>query len=167
MEDCLTLDLAWLMRLGPIGDGQAGGGEIIWRIDGEPVQSARYRLDLRDRASARLIVAIDAGGIGRTPQTIVLTATMQPFGGHRWWMRCPMTGDRVRTLHLRPGDDRFASRKALGLAYRAERLMRFDRPFEKLFRAQRRLGGVQGLGIGLARPKGMWMQTYARHAKRG
>ena len=96
-------------------------------------------------------------------QVIALTALPQYLGGHRWWLRCPVTGERVRTLHLPPGGDRFASRKAWGLAYRVERLNRFDRPFEKLFRAQRKLGGAQGLGAELARPKGMWRQTFARH----
>jgi len=57
----------------------------------------------------------------------------------------PVTGERARTLHLPPGGSRFASRKAFGLSYRVERLTRFNRPFEKLFRLQRRLGVRKGL----------------------
>lgn len=167
VEDCLTLDLAWLMRLAPIRDGQAGNGEIKWSCDGEPAVSARFRLNLRDAENARLIVHCRLAGVGwSTPQAISLTALPQHFGGHRWWLRCPMTGERARTLHLPPGGNRFASRKALGLSYRVERLNRFDRPFEKLFRAQRRLGNGQGLGIALERPKGMWQRTFARHEER-
>jgi hypothetical protein len=161
VEDCLTLDLAWLMRLGPIGDGQAGIGEIHWRVVGEPVRSAQFRLDLRNLDSARLTLCNDT-----INQTIALVAVKQNFGGLRWWMRCAVTGERARTLHLSPGGNCFASRKALGLAYRVERLARFDRPFEKLFRVQRRLGGVQGLAMGLERPKGMWRRTYARNVTR-
>ena len=81
-------------------------------------------------------------------------------------MRCPVTGERARCLYLPPGGAHFASRAALGLSYRVEGLTRFDRPFEKLFRVQRRLGDVQGLCAGLKRPKGMWNRTYARHASR-
>lgn len=166
VEDCLTLDLAWLMRLGPIRDGGAGDGKIEWSIDGIIIASAHFRLDLREIESARLTVMHVLGGVKPSRQEIALTATAQHFGGRRWWMRCPVTSGRVRTLHLAPGSDRFVGRKALGLSYRVERLGRFDRPFEKLFRAQRRLGGVQGLAMGLARPKGMWARTYARHVAR-
>lgn len=161
MEDCLTIDLAWLMRLGPIRDGQAGSGEIEWRVDGDPVRSAQFRLDLQILESAQL--TLSGGTIN---QKIALVAVPQHFGGRRWWLRCPVTGERARTLHLPPAGSRFASRKALGLSYRVERLGRFDRPFEKLFRAQRRLGAAQGLGAGLERPKGMWGRTFARHATR-
>lgn len=54
VEDCLTLDLAWLMRLGPIREGQAASGDIKWRRDGQPVATAQFQLDLRSAKSARL-----------------------------------------------------------------------------------------------------------------
>jgi hypothetical protein len=167
VEDCRVLDLAWLMRLGPIREGKTGNGEIEWSRGGEPIASARFRLDLRDDETARLILRYKFAGSetqqqSRT-QAIALISTRQHFGGRRWWMRCPVTGARVRVLYLPPGSERFASRKAWRLAYRVERLNRFDRPFEKLFRAQRRLGNAQGLGTGLERPKGMWQRTFARH----
>jgi hypothetical protein len=164
VEDCLVLDLASLMRLGPIRNGQAGDGELKWSIDGQPIASAQFRLELHGAKKPRLILHHVIGPDGELrKQTIALTALPQHFGGLRWWMQCPLTGERVRTLHLPIGGDRFASRKAWNLAYRVERLDRFDRPFEKLFRAQRRLGQPQGLGKGIERPKGMWRRTYARH----
>jgi hypothetical protein len=170
VEDCLTLDLAWLMRLGPIREGQAGSGEIEWSRDGESVASAQFRLDLRSAESAWLIldynVAEPNGSTKLFRQIIALTALPQHLGGHRWWMRCPVTGERTRTLHLPPDGDYFASRKAWGLAYHVERLGRFDRLFERLFRVQRRLGNAQGLGMGLERPKGMWRRTFVQHAER-
>jgi len=161
VEDCLTLDLAWLMRLGPIRAGQTGNGEIHWQDGGAPIRSARFRIDLRNIDRASLTLSDEIAG-----QTIALVAVPQHFGGHRWWFRCPVTGERARTLHLPPGGAGFASRKAWGLAYRVEHLTRFDRPFEKVFRTQRKLNGAQGLGLGLARPKGMWLRTYARHVAR-
>jgi hypothetical protein len=166
-EDCLSLDLAWLMRLGPIRTGQGGNGEINWSVDGHTIAALRFRLDLRAIGTARLIlfysVVTPEGQRKPIRQMIALTARPQHFGGLRWWMRCPVTGERVRVLYLPPECAHFASREALGLAYRVERLSRFDRPFEKLFRTQRRLGGRQGLGAGSERPKGMWQQTFARH----
>lgn len=169
VEDCLTLDLARLMRMGPIREGQAGSGEYRWSFEGDTIGAIRLRLDLRTPAAARLILfyrlAQPDGSTRPTKQTIALAALPQHFGGLRWWMLCPVTGQRVRTLHLPPGGDCFASRAALGLSYRVERLTRFDRPFEKLLRVQRRLGQAQGLGAGLERPKGMWQRTFARHTE--
>jgi len=169
VEDCLTLDLAWLMRLGPV-TGQAGDGNLHWSVEGQRIASSRFRLDLRQAGDARLILfsrALQSNGESNPRwQTIALTATQQHFGGKRWWMRCPVTGKRVRTLHLPPGGDRFASREALGLAYRVEHLNHFDRPFEKLFRVQRLLGQPQAFGAGVERPKGMWRKTFADRVKR-
>ena len=61
VEDCLALDLAWLMRLGPVRDGQSGSGEVRWSIDGRSIGSALFRLDLRNAESARLI--LDCGPV--------------------------------------------------------------------------------------------------------
>lgn len=170
VEDCLTLDLAWLMRLGPIREGQAGGGEIKWACGGNSLTSAQFRLDLGGteipHLLLRYITVLPDGTRKKVVQKIALVSTEQHFGGRRWWMICPTTGKRARTLHLPPGGNRFASRKAWGLAYRVERLGHFDRPFEKLFRAQRKLGSTGGLGGEVERPKGMWRRTYACHRAR-
>jgi len=170
IEDCFALDLARLMRLGPIREGMAAHGELTWSRDGQRIGAIRFRLDLRDTESATLMFRYQLRATHQQrpeiSQMIRLTHTRPNFGGLRWWMRCPVTGERVRVLYLEPGGERFASRNAIGLNYRVERIGRFDRPFEKLFRVQRRLGNVQGLGTGLERPKGMWRRTFARHAER-
>ncbi len=170
VEDCLTVDLARIMRLGAVRNGQVGSGELYWSIDGQRVASIQFRLDFRDTGNPHLILFFNSkqpsGERRPSKQTIALTATEQHLGGKRWWLRCPVTGKRVRTLHLPPNGNRFASRDALGLAYRVERLNHFDRPFEKMFRVQRRLGQPQAFGAGLERPKGMWRRTYARHVER-
>jgi hypothetical protein len=167
VEDCLTIDLAWIMRLAPIRIGQLGSGEIHWSSQGEPLGRFSFCLDLTSRNTARLTlhdgVTAKHSNWSLPDQSINLTATAQNFGGLRWWMHCPVSGDRARTLHLSQGGSHFASRQALGLIYRSERLSRFDRPFEKLFRAQRHLSFSVGLGVSLARPKGMWRRTFLRH----
>jgi hypothetical protein len=163
VEDCISIDLARVMRLGPIRGGQAGSGELHWSIEGQRIVSIKFRLDLRDTEKPLLMLLFSAPDGRPSRQTITLTATPQRLGGSRWWMVCPEMGKRVRTLHLAPGRDRFASREALGLAYRVERMDQFDRSFEKLFRVQRRLGQPQGLAFGLERPKGMWRHTFNRH----
>lgn len=169
VENCLTLDLARLMRLGPICEGIVGQGVLDWSIDGQRIGTAHFRLDLRDAAAARLVMAFGVADGARKPrcvsQAIRLDFTVPNFGGRRWWLICPMTGERVRCLHLPAGGDRFASRQALGLGYRVERLGHFDRTFEKLFRLQRRLGGA-GWAIEPKRRKGMWQRSFDQHLAR-
>ncbi len=163
VEDCMKLDLAWLMRLGPIQSGQAENGEVRWSCAGTAVGSIRFRLDLRESEFASLTLDFQSdpfGGRQRLRQTIRLASTAQPFGGRRWWMRCPVTGRRARVLYLPPGGDRFASREVWGLVYASERLSHFDRPFEKLFRLQRKLRCPQSWATVPERPKGMWRRTY-------
>lgn len=171
VEDCLTLDLAALMRLAPRLDGQVGHGSLSWRVDDEVVGSAWVRIDLRSAETAQLVIAFACGGEDGGKRRVVaqrvrLAFTVPQFGGRRWWMICPVTGDRVRCLHLPPAGDRFACRKAWNLSYRMERLGRLERSFEQLARHQRRLCGVATEGAVPVRPKGMWQRTYDRNLRR-
>ncbi len=99
-------------------------------------------------------------------QAIRLVYTEPNYGGRRWWMICPYSGRRVGKLYLPNGGDRFASRKAWRLGYHSQRVARRDRPFEKLFRLQRKLGSEQGWEAHLRRPKGMHQKTFERHLER-
>lgn len=168
VEDCLALDLARLMRLGPICDGMAAHGEFLWSIDGAKIGAVRFRLDLRFPEAATLDLNFQVtpgnGGTRKISQRVFLCSTRPNFGGRRWWMRCPISGKRVRVLYLLPGEEKFAGRSALNLSYRIERVSQFDRPFEKMFRAQRKLGAPQCLGATIERPKGMWRRTFARRS---
>lgn len=162
VEDCLRLDIAQLMRLGPVRDGMAGQGWMEWREAGQLLGGVQIRLDLRDAGKACLRVAFrlaQGEGAGRVvAQRIRLAFTVPNYGGRRWWLICPETGQRVRCLYLPPGGARFASRLALGLAYRVERLGHFDRPFERLHRQRRKLAGSHEP----MRPKGMWQRSFDR-----
>jgi hypothetical protein len=99
-------------------------------------------------------------------QRIELAWTQPHYGGRRWWFVCPSTGRRAGKLHLPPGGAWFASRTAWRLAYRSQRSAAADRPFDKLFRLQDKLGGPMGWDAGLRRPKGMHHRTYERHLAR-
>lgn len=170
VEDALTLDIARLMRDGQMTDGAAGTGILSFFAGGRPVAVARYRFNLRQPKTAHLTLHFYSTASDGMPRYVVqrieLAFTVPHFGGRRWWMRCPVTDSRARTLHLPPSGDRFASREAWRLGYCMERLAPFDRLFEKLYRLQRKLGGVQGWGAVPTRPKGMWRRTFARHLAR-
>ncbi|MCA0911000.1 hypothetical protein [Qipengyuania gaetbuli] len=102
----------------------------------------------------------------RVLQSIYLSHTVPNYGGKRWWMICPYRGHRVGKLYLPPGGDRFASRQAWRLGYQCQRDSARDRPFERLFRLQKKLGCDQGWEAGIQRPKGMWHRTFDRHLER-
>ena len=73
-----------------------------------------------------------------------------------------MVLNRIDGREKRLGD-RFASWKAWQLADNSQRITERDRPFEALFRLQRKLGCEQGWGNWISRPKGMHHRTYERH----
>ena len=62
-------------------------------------------------------------------ETFELERFQQPFGGARWYLRCPQTGRRCQCLYLPPGATRFRSRGAFRrrLQYRSQQQAPFDR----------------------------------------
>jgi hypothetical protein len=170
VEDGLTVDLGLMLRRGWARAGASGAGTLSWSRNGEPCCSISHHYDLTDLDNAHLTLTYTRTPRGGAPekveQLIRLTWTRPTYGGRRWWMICPHSGRRVAKLHLPPGGDRFASRLAWRLPYRSQRSAHRDRPFDKLFRLQRKLGSPEGWEAGLRRPKGMWRRTYERHLDR-
>lgn len=98
-------------------------------------------------------------------QQVRLSFTEPNYGGKRWWMHCPVNGDRVSKLYFPAGGDIFASRRAWNLGYSSQREASRDQVFSKLFKLQSRLGCEQGWERPIRRPKGMWRRTYARYER--
>lgn len=167
VEDGLTVDLGLMLRRGWAKDGASGAGTLSWSSNGEPFATIGHSYDLTDPDNAHLTLTYTRTPRSASPekveQRIRLVWTRPTYGGRRWWMICPYSGRRVAKLHLPPGGDRFASRLAWRLPYRSQRSAHRDRPFDRLFRLQRKLGSPEGWEAGLMRPKGMWRRTYERH----
>jgi len=170
VEDGLTVDLGLMLRRGWIRDGASGAGTLSWSSNGEQRASIGHRYDLTAADTAHLTLIYTRtkrdGSKENVEQRIRLTFTSPNYGGRRWWMICPYSHRRVAKLHLPPGGDRFASRRAWRLPYQSQRSAHRDRPFDKLFRLQRKLGSEVGWEAPLRRPKGMWRRTYERHLER-
>ncbi len=170
VEDGLTVDLGLLLRRGWAKDGVLGAGSLSWSSNGEPFATIGHRYDLTNTDNAHLTLTYTRtprhGSPEKVEQRICLTYTLPNYGGRRWWMLCPYSGRRVGKLHLPPGGDRFASRRAWRLPYRSQRSAHRDRPFDRLFRLQRKLGSLEGWEAGLRQPKGMWNRTFERHWRR-
>jgi hypothetical protein len=124
VEDCLVLSIADLVREKVIVPGTLKHGVLAWSRAGEqPHARVTYEADLRTdkHAAIQLRYRLD----DRSESCHVwLRCTVPQYGGRRWWFACPLTGNRVAKLYLPPGQNRFASRRAYGLAYSSSRKSR-------------------------------------------
>lgn len=164
-DSCRKIDLAWMMRSGLAVEGRDVSGTLRWNSGDQSAGSISFRADMFTEGRERLLLSYTRGsGDERedVKQSVALTATRPNFGGKRWWMICPYRGCRVAKLYLPPNGDRFASRNAWQLGYQSQRIAERDRPFEALFRLQKRLGCPQGWEQPIRRPKGMHHRTFAR-----
>jgi hypothetical protein len=159
-----------MLRQGWARDGASGTGTLSWSSRGQTFATISHRYDLTDPDHALLTliyIRTPQDGLPQeVEQQIRLTCTQPNYGGRRWWMLCPSSGRRVGKLHLPPSGDKFASRLTWRLAYQSQRSARSFRPFDKLFRLQRKLSSPEGWERSLRRPKGMWQRTYQRHLDR-
>jgi hypothetical protein len=164
-EECLRVDLPWMLRNGRAVPGLHRGGTLSWNCGGEPSGSISYQANLIDPDNASLILTYKRGTGSEAEevrQEILLTCTKPNYGGRRWWMICPYRGHRVSILYKPGNGDRFASRKAWRVQYKSQRIANRDKPFEALYRIQKRLGCQEGWELPIRRPKGMWHRTYAK-----
>lgn len=163
------IDIAWMIRTGKAIPGNWAWGSLSWDCGGTPAGSIGYEVDMRDPYASELRLSYSRGtepDREHVKQTVRLEFTTPHYGGRRWWMICPYRHIRVGKLYLPNGGDRFASRQAWRLGYESQRVAHLYRPFEKLFRLQRKLGCAKGWGQPIYRPKGMWRRTFERHDER-
>ena len=164
-EYCSRVDLPWMLRKGLAVPGRNTRGTLRWHRGGEPAGSISYEANMSDLDDAHLILRYTRGSgddAEKVEQFIRLECTFPNYGGRRWWMICPYRGGRCANLFLPGMGDRFASRTAWRVQYKIQRVEHRDRPFEALFKIQRRLGCQEGWEMPVRRPKGMWHRTYAR-----
>ena len=165
-ENSLVVDLGLMLRSGWIRDGASGSGLLRWLRNDEEYATTSHRYDMRDPNNASLTLIYRRRRYGEDwtsrEQRIRLSYTVPPYGGRRWWMLCPVNGDRIGKLYLPSGGDIFAGRRAWRIAYQSQRITERDRVFEALFRLQRKLGCTQGWEQPIMRPKGMWRRTFER-----
>ena len=170
-EQAKRIDLNWMLRTSRLKPGQQGRSLLSWTRGDTPCGSIAYDYDLRNPADAWLTLRFtttrhgDPMGIDHV-QRVRLSFTQPHFGGRRWWMHCPQTGERVAKLYCPAGENLFAGRQAWKLAYQSQRAAPRDKPFDRLNRLQRRLGCREGYEAYISRPKGMWHRTFARHLAR-
>lgn len=156
VEDGIALDIGYLRRSG------RSGGSLHWSKRGCEVAAIGWWIDLE----AKLLTLNYVAGEAREPveQRIRLTTTAPHLGGVRWWMLCPYSGRRCLKLYSGWGFNRFASREALGIAYRSQREDQLDRLIRRTHKILDELGGTGDLDEAYYLPKPKWMRwpTYER-----
>lgn len=167
-EESLRIDIAWMVRTRRAVPGSTVSGSLSWTCGGEPSGNINYTCDMSDPEHAvlelRFIVSrYSTGEKTKHYQRIMLSYTVPNFGGKRWWMHCPRTGERVGKLYCPSGGELFASRKAYRVGYRSQRMTKRDAIFERLFGIQEKLGCERGWGNWISRPKGMHYRTFERY----
>ena len=163
------IDLAWMLRTGRAQDGSHIEGALHWSCKGKPSGWVRYETIMDEPGQERLELTytLSSGDEDeKVRQIIRLCHTVPHYGGKRWWMICPFKGIRVGKLYMPSRGGHFASRQMWQLSYQVQKVPHRERPMERLFALQHKLGGTAGVGNMLNRPKGMWGRTYQRHLER-
>ena len=94
---------------------------------------------------------------------IELVSAPQPYGGRRWWFKCPQLGCRVKSLYLPYGAAQFASRRAYRLTYQSSRLSPRDRAIDVARNIRMSMGGGPAVFDAFPpRPSGMRRKRYER-----
>ena len=160
-----------MIRRGQVVPGRYVRHTLTWTrtATGERVASLGYEANLLDEAASWLQLTYTVtrwpdGTKESRNDRVALETTRPPFGGLRWWFRCPATGRLVAKLHLPNGGVRFASRRAYGLAYRSQRVTALDRSHDRQRRIFAKLGEEYESFQQPPPPKPKWMRwrTYDR-----
>ncbi|SRR6266487_3305183 len=123
--------------------------------------AARHPAALEPR-DGRVAHSIRPGNIGQRLARSLSQTSRPPFGGIRWWFRCPRTYRRVRVLHLPLGGRHFWSRRAYRLAYASQRETIHDRAQRRAAKLCKRLGGDLADETYPEKPSRMRWSTYNR-----
>ena len=166
VEDSLTLDLRCLFEDRFLKVPGRTSGTLRWTVVGtdEEAASMGFQSELSEESGiVRLSWTSTDPWTGETRQCenrITLTTEPQPFGGRRWFLLCPRTGERAAKLYLPSGADTFASRKAYRLGYRSQRETPHDRSLSRAFALRRKIGAEGGIDDDFEKPKGMHWRTF-------
>jgi len=142
VEDSYVLDTAVLTRKGFLPRVPSWH---FWTLrwtstrTGEDLASIGFVPDTRDERDPFVRLHYNANGNPKDYR-VRLESSRPPFGGLRWWWRCPVVacGKRVQKLYLPPGGGVFACRSCHRLTYTS--VQEHDARVDRLAR-----GGLENL----------------------
>jgi hypothetical protein len=114
VDQAMTLDANQLVRQGILRAGTDSAGILLF---GSGSGSLGYVVTAGANAGRLALVYSVEGQM--VAERLDVEASRPPFGGLRWWLRCPQEGcgRRVVKLHLRSGRSRFLCRLCHDLTY--------------------------------------------------
>ena len=142
VEDVLTLDIRKLRRLGVVRAGECTCDTVHWSIGGLSTANARLRVDLSDIERGGVMTIICDMADGAIKQNVAIDIVPSPFGGHRCYFICPLSGVRSEVLYYAGG--RFGSREAQRLSYAVQTINEVSRARRKTAKLRSRLCGSGG-----------------------
>lgn len=107
---------------------------VLERLPALRMSSIRRRLPPGAKPGDRPCIELSGSHISGGRVTVLLDSTPQPFGGVRWWMRCPSCGNRCGVLYCWRG--MYRCQRCHGLPYRSQRVTdreRWSRQAAKLW----------------------------------
>jgi len=126
VEDGLKLDIRRLRKQGLLQENVSShGGSIVWSYTatGEKIASAGYSFDTHSDLpwfELKYSVTNSNGDRESVNERFALERFPQPYGGHRWYIRCPSSGRRCQCLYKPAGAIYFRSRQAYRMQYHSQ-----------------------------------------------
>src|SRR3546814_9268629 len=99
VEQMLAHDLRVLRRLGVVRTGECTCDTVNWSIGGLSASSAHVRTDLRDIERGGVMAITGDMTDVAINQHIAIERVASPFGGHRCYFICPITGQRCDVIY--------------------------------------------------------------------
>lgn len=142
VEESLALDIRVLRRLGVVRPGECTCDTVHWSIGGLSASSVRLRVDLSDIERGGVMAITGNVPDGAIKQRVAIETVPSPFGGHRCYFICPMSGHRCEVVYYAGG--RFGSREAQRLSYAVQGMNELSRARRKVAKLRSRLSGAGG-----------------------
>lgn len=142
VEEMVALDIRILRRLGVVRTGECTCDTVQWSIGGLSALSARLRVDLSDVERGGVMTITGDMPNGAINQRVAIETVPSPFGGHRCYFICPISGQRCEVIYYAGG--RFGSREAQCLSYAVQGMNDISRARRKTTKLRSRLSGSGG-----------------------
>jgi len=138
-DQCLRLNLSDLRREGDLQRHHMSRREKSWVTGGTTVARLTLMIDI-DCLQPSPCLHISGWAFGhRIDQHLDIVAQSQFFGGERFYVLCPYTGKRCRSLIMPPTGRMFSSVKAWGGPYTSQRESPIDRCWRRIDRLEGRM----------------------------
>lgn len=171
IESALSLNLGSLFKAGALQVGATTSGGWQWHRDGKQVAGMGYRASLNaEDGELRLSYTFKHNGESKDIIcTVRLSSLPLHYGGRRWYMHCPYTGQRVLKLYKFGSIEKFCCRCAVRPlpTYASQRTSGSDRIIDQRWAIRRKLGdNISDLFGEPWKPKRMHWRTFERYAAR-